>query len=336
MTPVSAVVRVARPDDLDGLFKLASAGGVGLTNLPADRAALARRLEASAAAVADAAERETGAAVVLVTEVDGEIAGTGCVFARVGADWPFFSFRLTRQTKRSAALDKRVTHSALNLVNDFDGDTEIGGLLVDPARRGGRLGVLTARARYLFIAQHRDWFRGRVIAELRGYQNASGVSPVWEALGRHFYDMPFEVADRLNAMSGSQFIADLCPRHAIYVSLLPQAAQDALGRPHDDGRRAYDMLLDEGFRRDGYVDIFDGGPTLVADIDDLRTVRAARDTVVAGVNDNAGSGGVLACTGLGDGFRAAIGSIDDAGRVDRRLAAALDIGVGDPIRITPL
>ena len=85
----------------------------------------------------------------------------------------------------------------------------MGGLFVDPTARGHAVGGLTARSRYLFIALHREWFGRRVMAELRGWQDAEGKSPVWEAIGRRFYDMDFEDADRTNAVEGNQFIADL-------------------------------------------------------------------------------------------------------------------------------
>ena len=324
-------VRMARESDLDALFALATAAGNGLTNLPADRVTLATKLRASVTAVGSAEARERGAAILLITEAGGRVVGTSCIFARVGADWPFYSYRLTRQAAVSRAIGRTKTQILLHLANDFDGETEIGGLFVDPAARGLGVGGLTARARYLFIAAHRDWFHQRVIAELRGYQDDDGRSPVWEALGRHFYDMDFAEADRTNAVSGNQFIADLGPRHPIYRSLLAPAAQAALGRPHDDGRPAYDMLIAEGFRADGYVDIFDGGPTLVADIDTLRTVRATRTATLVGHD---GGELTLAGSGTGAAFRATLAPVVPLD--DRRagggaaLAAALGLSVGDP------
>ena len=217
----------------------------------------------------------------------------------------------------------------LNLANDFDGECEIGGLFIDPAMRGAALGTLAARARYLFIASHRDWFRRRVMAELRGYQDADGKSPVWEGIGRHFYDMDFHDADRTGALNGNQFIADLGPRYPLYVSLLPRAAQDALGRPHNDGRPAFEMLLGEGFLAGDYVDIFDGGPTVYADIDSVRTIRDARAAQVTGVT--AGGTTSLVATGTGAAFRVGRGGVTGDNTIDDKLADTLGLAVGDPI-----
>ena len=226
-------MRTATIADLDALYALALAGGSGLTNLPPERDALRAKLDASDRAIASTDARASGAAIMLMVERGGRVVGTSCVFPRVGAEWPFYSYRLTRQASRSQAVGRTQAQMLLNLANDFDGECEVGGLFIDPAMRGNALGMLAARARYLFIAQHRDWFGRRVMAELRGWQDAGGKSPVWEAIGRHFYDMDFQEADRTGALSGNQFIADLGPRYPLYVSLLPKAAQEALGRPHE-------------------------------------------------------------------------------------------------------
>ena len=183
-SPSVAVVRLAVKVDLDGVMDLAAAGGSGLTNLPPDRDLLASRITASERAVLDAGAREAGAAIMLVVAVSG-------VFPRVGAEWPFYSYRLTRQANRSLAVGRVKAQTLLNLVNDFDGEAEIGMLFVGPNMRGGARGTLAAQSRYLFIAAHRDWFGRRVMAELRGWQDAEGRSRVWEAIGRHFYDMDF-------------------------------------------------------------------------------------------------------------------------------------------------
>ena len=330
----TACVRTARIDDLDALFDLAVSGGNGLTNLPPDRDALAAKLSASVDAVASAAAREAGAAVMLIVEARGRVVGTSCVFARVGATWPFYSYRLTRQANRSLAVARLQAQILLNLANDFDGEAEVGGLFIAPDARGAALGALAARARYLFIATHRDWFGRRVIAELRGWQDSDGRSPVWEGIGRHFYAMDFDEADRTGALGGNQFIADLGPRYPLYVSLLPPAARAALGRPHDDGRAAYDMLVAEGFAAGDYVDIFDGGPTVVADIDNVRTIRLSRGVAVTGVA--AGGACMLAATGHGAGFRVARGHVTPDGAVDAGLAAALGIVPGDAITVVPV
>lgn len=332
------VARPGRCDDVDALLRLAQAGGIGLTNLPPDRDALAAKLAASEAALTDAAVRDAGAPILfLIEDPAGRIVATSCVFPRVGGEWPFYSYRMVRQTRTSRAAARSVPQTLLHLANDFDGEAEVGGLFVDPARRGAAAGKLAARTRYLFIAQHRDWFASRVIAELRGWQDGDGRSPVWDALGAPFYGMGLAEADRFGALHGNQFIMDLGPRHPIYISMLPGAACRALGRPHDDGRRAHDMLLGEGFRQEGYVDIFDGGPTLSADIDAVRTIRDSR---VMQAGEATGDGNAaLVCAGTGAEFRVvAVGSGLGAENVglDDWAMAQLGVSAGAEVRAVPL
>ncbi len=330
------VARVARRDDLEALYRLACTGGDGLTNLPPDRGALAAKLTASEQALVSASSREQGAAILFIVELDGQVVATSCVFPRVGADWPFYSYRLTRQVSRSLSVGRRKGQILLNLVNDFDGECEVGGLFVDPECRGHSVGKLAARARYMFIASHRDWFGRKVIAELRGYQDANGKSPVWDAIGRHFYEMEFSEADRTGALSGNQFIADLGPRYPLYVSMLTMAAQEALGQPHNEGRPALQMLLDEGFIAGEYVDIFDGGPTLVADIDQVRSIARCHASVVQSINQP-GDDAVRSFVAFGTGpdFRVTQGLVTGEGGIEPSLASGLGLKIGDTFLCIP-
>ena len=331
------VVRPVRAADLGAVLQLVARGGSGLTNLPPDRETLRARISAAEGALVDPAQREAGAPVMLVAELAGTLLATGLIFARIGVEWPFYSYRITRQAAVSRAVGRARTQRLLNLVNDFDGECEVGGLFVDPGHRGLALGRTMARARYLFMARHRAWFGDRVIAELRGYQDAEGRSPVWDAIGGHFYAMEFAEADRHGAIAGNQFIVDLGPRYPVYLSMLPASAQAAIGRPHDDGRAAHAMLLAEGFVDDGYVDIFDGGPTLVSRIDAVRTVREAVQLRWAGIAE----GGVQTLVSAGEGanFRVAAGLVTRAGSgnilLEPALAAALHPGEGEELLLAP-
>lgn len=333
----SAIIRPIRAADLEPVLELVRRGGTGLTNLPPDRDAIQSRIASAERALSDQQARSEGAAIMLVAEHGGRIVATGMIFARVGAEWPFYSYRITRQAAVSRSLARSKAQRLLNLVNDFDGETEVGGLFVDPELRGLALGQLMARSRYVFIAAHRTWFGERVIAELRGYQDELGHSPVWDAIGRHFYDMEFEEADRTGALHGNQFIADLGARYPIYISMLPAVAQAALGRPHDDGRPAHAMLLSEGFRDEGYVDIFDGGPTLVAPIDAVRTVIGSREARLLGVQE--GGQPALLAVGLGSAFRLIRGlasRVEGGVQIDEPSARLLDVTQGETLRVVEI
>jgi arginine N-succinyltransferase len=286
-------VRPARPSDLDAFMRLARAVGDGMTNMPADEAVLHQRLAASEARLASGADEILPDGIWLVLEIDGEVCGSSAIFPSIGLDWPFYSFKKNRLTNRSLALGKSVTVETLNMNNDLCGMAEVGGLVMHPDARQGGAGRVAAQARYLFMAAHRSWFPDKVIAEMRGYLDEHGRSPVWEALGRPFYGMEFPDADKFGAINGNQFIAELGPRHVIYVDMLPEEVRASIGKAHVESAIALRMLWQEGFEDHGYCDIFDGGPQVIAQIDRLRLLKDQRKAVVRKVTPNIPSGQVF-------------------------------------------
>ena len=307
MQALDYVVRPARADDLDTLYGLAGLTGGGFTNLPHDRDALEKRIARSVADLEADAPEAGYYKLVLEHRPSGAIAGTACLFGRVGVEWPFYSYRVSTLSKASKALGRTLTTRVLHLVNDYDGASEVGGLFLHPDHRRGGLGRLLARARYLFIARHRARFAERTIAELRGVIE-DGQSPFWDALAGRFFGMAFHEADTVNSVSGNQMIADLMPRHPVYVDLLDDRAREVLGKPHADGHAAMALLRAEGFEWRGYVDIFDGGPTVEASTDAIRTVSGARTAKVSGRGEAFPH--ALVGAGLGPDFRAFIGPLD--------------------------
>jgi arginine N-succinyltransferase len=183
--------------------------------------------------------------------------------------------------QRSEHLGRRVDTELLTLSNDYTGSTEVGSLAVLPALRGGGGGRLLARSRYMLIAAFPDLFADRVMAEMRGWQDEKGHSPFWDAIGARFFDMSFEEADTLSATEGVGFIAELMPKQPIYTALLPAAARDAIGRPHRHSAKAMAMLLEEDFRHEDHVDVFDGGPQIHAARDKIRTVMDSQNVRLA-------------------------------------------------------
>jgi arginine N-succinyltransferase len=275
-------VRPASIADLDGVLELARNAGPGLTNLPADREGLRIRLERSDASFAKLLTGPDDELYIFVLQeaVSGRIGGTAMMFARIGVKRPFYSYKITRLSQYSHQLDRIVTTDVLNLVNDFAGASEVGGLFLLPELRTAGLGALLARSRYLFMALHRERVADIVLTELRGYQEPEGISPFFDSLTKRFFDLEFSEADRFYALNGNQFIADLMPKYPIYTKLLSPEAQAVIGRPHRSGMAAMRMLEEEGFRYDGYVDLFDAGPTLQCPVDALRTIRNVRTASV--------------------------------------------------------
>jgi len=328
-------LRAAHPADLEPLYEMAKLTGGGFTNLPADRMALGSKLERAEAAFNRAQDDLADEQFVLVLEnsATGEVRGTCQLMTQVGQRWPFYSYRITTLTQHSQELDRTVRADLLSLVTDLEGASEVGGLFLHPNERAGGLGLLLARSRYLFIAMHRARFADRVLAELRGIIDARGGSPFWDGVAGRFFGMSFQDADYFNAINGNQFIADLMPKHPVYIAMLDDAARTAIGMPHPSGRAAMRMLEDEGFRHDGYVDIFDGGPTMTARTDEVRSVREAKAATIARADLDGGERAILATGRLGE-FRSCFGlrAIDGGGiAIDAMSAEVLRVTTGDEV-----
>ena len=215
----------------------------------------------------------------------------------------------------------------LSLATDLEGASEVGGLFLHPGERAGGLGLLLARSRYLFIKMHRARFADRILAELRGVIDEAGGSPFWDGLAGRFFGMNFQDADQFNAINGHQFIADLMPKHPIYTAMLTETARAAIGLPHPSGRAAMRMLENEGFAFENYVDIFDGGPTMTARTDRVRTIAEARQDKVVSIDEEGGTESLVATGTLAD-FRCAFGSVRATGdgvALASDCARALDI-----------
>ena len=148
--------------------------------------------------------------------------------------------------------------------------------------------------------------------------------------------MDFPLADRLSGSRSKSFIAELMPRHPIYVPLMPAEAQAVIGQVHSNTQPALELLEREGFRHKGYVDIFDAGPTLEAN---LQEIRAVRDSCLRPliIQDEIEPGPLylLANTRWQD-FRCGMGharlSADEVA-ITPAMAEALQVQPGDPIRL---
>ncbi|HEY7792155.1 MAG TPA: arginine N-succinyltransferase [Vicinamibacterales bacterium] len=330
------VVRAATPTDLQALYEMAKSTGGGFTNLPPDRNALTAKLDRSAESFARTDDELGDDLFVFVLENTrtGDVRGTCQIFSQVGRQWPFYSYRLNTLTQHSQELDRTVRAELLSLTTDLEGSTEVGGLFLHPNERSGGHGMLLARSRYLFIAMHRLRFAERILAELRGIIDARGGSPFWDGVAGRFFGMTFQDADYFNAIHGNQFIADLMPKHPVYVAMLDDGAREVIGLPHPSGRAAMKMLEAEGFRYECYVDIFDGGPTMTARTSQVKSIAEARPGRVSSAELDIGQRAILA-TGHLASFRACYGmrEIDEQGAVaiDEIAAAALGVSPGDEV-----
>lgn len=331
------LIRPVQQSDLPYLVQLAQKAGTGLTTLPNDPKHLQKKIEDSAQAFKMPAQKAGKEYYLFVLEntVDGSIVGTSGLVAAVGLSEPFYTYKVSHTVNCSHGLDKYRHHQVLVLGNDYTGCTEICTLFLDPTYRRHNNGRLLSKSRFLFLAEFPDCFSPTIIAEMRGVSDESGVSPFWESLGRHFFDMDFAEADRLSGLGNSQFIADFMPKHPIYSALLSPQAQAVIGQVHQETRPALKMLLREGFHYRQYVDIFDAGPTIEADRENLHTVAKNQRCNLSQINPTQSTQPVLVANCQFD-FRATLAPVDyhdGECQIDSQTAKLLNVSPGEALRI---
>ncbi len=275
-------IRPVKHDDLTALLRMSVEVGTGMTSMPNDIGTWENRINNSIKTFSSKENLNEEGVYFMVAEDSqtGEVVGTTAIYVGVGSETPFYSYRRSLLVKYSKELGKTIETPVLNLVNDFTRAAEIGSLFLSTSHRHSNYGQFLSRSRYLMLDDFPERFSSDVIAEMRGYQSEDGQSPFWQALGKKFFNLPFENADYISATKGSQFIQDLMPKYPVYIGLLPKDAQTCVGKPHKVSAKAMHMLEKEGFRYDGYLDVFDGGPTVHCRREQIQSVRDAKNYTV--------------------------------------------------------
>jgi arginine N-succinyltransferase len=268
------VVRPVGLSDIAALEKLAAVTMPGVHTLPKTREKIAASVERSIASFAAHVDipSEESYMFVLENQARREIAGTAAIHASAGSNGTYFSFR--NDVIQQVSRDLNISHSvhALTLCSELTAYSQLSGFYLRERERTGIEAALLSRARLLFavLAPHR--FGDRFFVPLAGVTDAAGSSPFWDALGRKFFKMDFLDAERIiGGARNRTLIVELMPHYPVYVPLLPGDAQAAMGQIHPDGERAFNLLTEEGFEADDYIDIFDGGPILQAHKNSLRS-----------------------------------------------------------------
>lgn len=275
------IVRPVRSSDLPALIELARSTGTGLTTLPANEQRLEQRVGWAEKSFRGEARRGDTDYLFVLEDDDGQVVGISAIAGAVGLREPWYNYRVGLTVSASQELDIYREIPTLFLANDLTGNAELCSLFLRSDHRTGLNGRLLAKARLLFIAEFRELFGNKIIAEMRGMSDEAGRSPFWESLGRHFFRMEFSQADYLTGVGNKAFIAELMPKFPLYTCFLSEAARNVIGRVHPDTEPALAMLKSEGFSYQGYVDIFDAGPAIECETGRIRAVRESQNLVLA-------------------------------------------------------
>jgi arginine N-succinyltransferase len=270
-------IREASPDDLEELAAVAR--HLDTVNLPHDREVLARILDLSRRSFDGGVATFQREYLFVLEEVEPRrIVGTSMIHAQHGTRRaPHVFFEVFDEERYSETIDRHFVHQCLRIGYNYNGPTEIGGLILLPEYRGRpeALGKLLSYVRFLYIGLHRDRFRDEVLSELLPPLEADGTSRLWEALGRHFTGLSYQEADRLSK-DNKEFIRALFPQGLLYTALMGPAVREVVGVVGPQTRGVEKMLRAIGFSYAGRIDPFDGGPHFSAKTDDVTLVKATR------------------------------------------------------------
>ncbi|MFW9266734.1 arginine N-succinyltransferase [Pseudomonas sp. NR3] len=335
-------LRPVQLTDLPQLQQLARDSLVGVTSLPDDVDHLREKILASCASFEAEVHTPGGENYFFVLQEleSGRLVGCSEIVATTGCGEPFYSLRNRPFSSESRELNIQHGVPALSLCQDLNGQTLLRGFHIDAARVRTPESELLSRARLMFIGAHPRRFADSVITEIVGFSSEDGQSPFWDAVGQHFFDLPYTEAERLCGLRSRTFLAELMPQYPIYVPMLPPAAQACIGRVHPDGQEAFDILEREGFETNNYVDIFDGGPTLHARVANIRSITQSHLAIARQSRHIDATGRYLVSNDRLGHYRAIVADLEVNGEgpvpLQPDMLQALGIAEGDRIRVARL
>lgn len=327
------LIRPAQPSDLIPLIQFSEEAGYGITSLPRNPLVLEKKIHASESAFQEKLVIPTHETYQFCLEWEERVIGTSGIVSRIGMTEPFFAYQLAYEPQVciSLGIDRRI--GVLHFTRARKKPTEIGSLFLEEPFRRNEFGKLLSFSRFLFIATFKNRFAPTVIAELRGINN-EGISPFWEAVGRPFFHTDFPKADLLRSEHHG-YIEELFPKHPLYVDLLPQPAQKAIGNTHPETTAARKLLERQGFKISHYLDLFDAGPHLFAPTEEIHAIKTSVVSTVTALSSEKihTTRAFLSNTRLD--FRATYApiSIGEEGlSFHPAVAETLHVDVGSPIR----
>lgn len=254
------ILRSVTLDDLEDLYELS--GKVLFINLPHDRDLIKNKIKLSVKAFKNPDKEFAKNYYIFALEdtKKNKVIGVSMIHAQHGTKKePHFYLKVGQEQHFSKTINTGFTHGTLKLGLDYDGPTEIGGLVVTPEYRGNpdKLGKQISFVRFLYMGMYPQRFKPVVHSELMPPFDSEGNSPLWEALGRRFMNMDYNEADILSR-NNKEFILSLFPSQNIYMTLLPMEARNAIGKVGADTLGVKKMLEDIGFQYTEEVDPFDG------------------------------------------------------------------------------
>jgi len=336
------LLRPINDADYNDLKRLAKTTGFGVTSLPDDEEYLKEKINTSLRGFDPRVSKPRGESYLFVLEdlKKKKIVGTSGLISKVGGFDPYFTYQIKEETYTDHALAITTKVKVLHLNTKHDGPSELCSLFLDETYRKNGLGRLLSLSRFLFVAAFPKRFDKQIICELRGVVDDKGHSPFWESVGRIFFGTAYPVADFLSGLGHKEFIKNLMPKYPIYISLLPKDVRKIIAQVHEKTMPARHLLEQEGMAYNNEVDIFDAGPTLMGDLNKIRTISSSKKTIVSGTTKTSTSPTLYLLSNDKIDFRACITTLDiqtdSQILIPAAVAKAMEIDAGSFIRYVSL
>ena len=300
------VVRPVCKTDLENLFGLAKE--FALLNLPSNEYKLKEMIDLSEWSFSQKIEKNKREYIFVAEDalMNRLVAAAKIITKNGTPENPNIYYKILKKEKFSKSLGIGFTHQILQYCEDFDGLTELGGLIVARDYRGhpSKIGKLVSLSRFLYIAINRIDFKNSLHTELAPPLDSKRRSEFWEALGRRFTGLSYDEANRLSYLD-KEFITSLFPENEIYTSLLDPKARIAIGQVGVETQPALRLMESFGFSYKHQIDPFDGGPHMGVKTEEAKPIKALKDYQVGFKNEISSDQNRVLLGGWGEnGFRA--------------------------------
>lgn len=332
------VIRPVRLEDETKVLELVEKSGLGITTLPHSPHLVKSKIVDSLKSFKLIEQSDLNKYFFVLENLDThEIAGCCGINAKTGINEHNDYYEIQFERPENPVKNQPVELKLLRHVDLQNGPSILCSLYLSREYRKGHLGKLISFSRFMFVALFPQLFTSTLIATIRGFSDEQDRSPFWEDVGRHFYDVDYDVI--LKLQKNKETIPNILPVHPIYVTFISQQAQESIGKPHINSIPAFKMLENEGFTITNEIDAYDAGPMLSAAVKDIRTIRlrqTARIKKICEIEDH-GEKWLLSNNSID--FRACYGNITiDAEGIclTEPAANALKVNVGDMVHFVPI
>ena len=329
------VIRPIRKEDADSFYAFAQKAALGITSMPKNQALLEEKIQQSLLSFTTIQPDGSEYYLFVLSNIkSNEVVGV-CGISSCMA-WKN-SKTLYKTIKLEQYLDfpAQLTLNLLEKTSISQGPSELCSLYLNPGHRKEGLGKLLSLSRLLFIASFPLRFQNKLIAEMRGFVDANNASPFWEGIGRKFLNLSFQDLMPLAELK-REIISSYLPSFPIPIDLLPIEVQQSIGMMHPRTLPAFEMLQHEGFKTTPLIDLFDGGPVIEANIENILTIQTSQIFQVADIVPQVTDKSLTLISNTSLDYRCCTGSVSSLSKervsIPTSVADALEVKTGDIIR----